>query len=71
MGAIASILPLHTLSLGLIYHKILCPPLGMATAKCISQLSLLFFITDSVEIFRVVGTSSTLTLSLDVDVEGM
>ena len=70
MGAIAPILPLHTISLGLIYHKILCPPLGMAADKCINQLSLLFFITDTVD-KKYLGTSSTLTLSLDVDVERM
>ena len=28
MGAIAPILPLYTISLGTLYHKILCPPLG-------------------------------------------
>ena len=49
MGAIAPILPLHTTSLGLIYHKILRPSLGMVADKCINQLSLLFFITDTVD----------------------
>ena len=49
MGAIVPIMPLHTISLGLIYHKILCPSLGMVADKCINQLSLLFFITDTVD----------------------
>ena len=49
MGAIVPILPLHTISLGLIYHKILCPSLGMAADKCINQLSLLCFKTATVD----------------------
>ena len=69
-GCYCTQLPLHTISLGLIYHKILCPSLGMAAAKCINQLSLLFFITDTVD-KKYLGTSSTLKLSLDVDVERM